>query len=205
MITVSNLYPIQNIGFTGPTGSNGATGATGASGDKYTTTSSTALQNTLGLKTLTIQSGLPYVIGQMLILSHNTNVRMIGKLITYTGTTLEVDVVHAEGTFSTYSSWNISIAGEVGPKGNTGNTGSTGAGAPVGVAGPSSGKSQSAHCNPVPNMTLTKWTLGPNNDLCVQVDARIKPMVDQCQVGSIVKSISFRVTPTMYVATRIEK
>ena len=82
---------------------------------------------------------------------------------------------------------------------------STGVGAPVGVAGPSSGKSQSAHCNPVPNMTLTKWTLGPNNDLCVQVDARIKPMVDQCQVGSVVKSISFRCTPTMYVATRIEK
>lgn len=87
-------------------------------------------------------------------------------------------------------------------------SGTTDAGAPpapVGVAGPSSGKSQSAHCNPVPNFTLTKWTLGPNNDLCVQVDARIKPMVDMCQVGGVVKSISFRCTPTMYVATRIEK
>lgn len=77
--------------------------------------------------------------------------------------------------------------------------------APVGVAGPSSGKSASACCNPVPNFNLTKWTLGPNNDICVQVDARIKPMVDMCQVGGAVKSISFRVTPSMYVATRVEK
>ena len=76
---------------------------------------------------------------------------------------------------------------------------------PTGVAGPSSGKSQTAHCNPAPNFTLTKWTLGPNNSLCVQVDARIKPMVDMCQVGGVVKSISFRVTPNMYVATRVEK
>jgi len=84
-------------------------------------------------------------------------------------------------------------------------SGSTDAGAPVGIAGPSSGKSQSACCNPAPNFTLTKWTLGPNNDICVQVDARIKPMVDMCQVGSKVKSISFRCTPNMYVATRVEK
>ena len=85
--------------------------------------------------------------------------------------------------------------------------GSTGisSGAPAGVAGPSSGKSASAYCNPAPNFTLTKWTLGPNNDICVQVDARIKPMVDMCQAGGAVKLISFRVTPNMYVATRVEK
>ena len=76
---------------------------------------------------------------------------------------------------------------------------------PVGVAGPVAGPAKSAHCNPVPNMTLTKWTLGPNNDICVQVDARVKPMLDQCEVGAVIKSISFRCTPTMYVATRIEK
>ncbi len=86
--------------------------------------------------------------------------------------------------------------------------GSAGAGAPAaptGVAGPSSGKSASVYCNPAPNFTLTKWTLGPNNDLCMQVNAQVKPMVDQCQVGAVVKSISFRCTPNMYVATRVEK
>lgn len=75
----------------------------------------------------------------------------------------------------------------------------------TGLAGPSAGPAKSAYCNPAPNFTLTKWTLGPNNDLCVQVDARIKPMVDMCQVGGSVKSISFRCTPNMYVATRVEK
>ena len=77
--------------------------------------------------------------------------------------------------------------------------------APSGSAGSVSGKSASVYCNPAPNFTLTKWTLGPNNDLCVQVDARIRPMVDQCQVGGVIKSISFRCTPNMYVATRVEK
>ena len=85
-------------------------------------------------------------------------------------------------------------------------SGSTDAGspAPVGIAGPNSGKSQSTHCNPAPNFTLTKWTLGPNNDLCVQVDARVKPALDRCQVGKSATSISFRCTPIQYVATRIE-
>ncbi len=87
----------------------------------------------------------------------------------------------------------------------SGSAGASGAAAPTGVAGPSSGKSQSVYCNPAPNFTLTKWNLGPNNDLCMQVDARIKPMVDMCQVGGVVKSISFRCTPNMYVATRVEK
>lgn len=87
----------------------------------------------------------------------------------------------------------------------SGSAGATDGGAPTGVAGPSSGKSASVYCNPAPNFTLTKWTLGPNNDICVQVDAKLKPMVDMCQVGSVVKSISFRVTPSTYVATRIEK
>ena len=85
-----------------------------------------------------------------------------------------------------------------------------GAGAPskpaTGLAGGTGGgPAKDLYCNPAPNFTLTKWTLGPNNNLCMQVDARIKPMVDMCQVGGAVKSISFRCTPNMYVATRVEK
>lgn len=76
-------------------------------------------------------------------------------------------------------------------------------GAPVGVAGPSSGKSQTAHCNPIPNFTLTKWTLGPNNEICVQADARTLPMLPVS--GSVCKDITFRVTPTMYMLTRCSK
>lgn len=119
--------------------------------------------------------------------------QFMGKVVTIKNVTLKSANCHDPGS----------------PKGGvvSSSSGSAGAGAPapVGIAGPSSSKSQSSHCNPVPNMTLTKWTLGPNNDLCVQVDARIKPMVDQCQVGGVCKSISFRCTPNMYIATRIEK
>jgi len=74
----------------------------------------------------------------------------------------------------------------------------------VGLAGPSAGPAKSAYCNPQPNLTLTKWTLGPNNDICLQVDAKMKPAVDMCQVGKVCKGVSFRVTPTMYLVTRIE-
>ncbi len=133
MITLSNLYPIQNIGYTGPTGSTGATGPSGVTGDRYSTTSSTALTLTQGIKALTVQSGLSYSISQMLILAVNANIKMIGKVLSYTGTTLEVDVVYTQGDFGTYSFWTINLAGEIGPQGNTGLIGATGN---TGLAGP---------------------------------------------------------------------
>ena len=80
----------------------------------------------------------------------------------------------------------------------------TAASAPVGVAGPTVGPAKSAYCNPLPNHTLTRWVLGPNNTVCVQVDAKVKPALDRVQAGAVVKSVTFRVTPTMYLATRIE-
>ena len=86
------------------------------------------------------------------------------------------------------------------PSGNVG----TSTPSPVGIAGPTSGPAKSLHCNPQPNFTLTKWSLGPQNDICLQSDAKIKPMLDMCETGKVVKSISFRVTPTVYMVTRIE-
>lgn len=95
-----------------------------------------------------------------------------------------------------------------GPQGGVVNPtqGSAGVSAPspVGIAGPSIGKSASIYCNPDPKLTLTKWNLGPNNDLCVQVNDQVKPVILGIQTGKVVKSISFRVTPTMYLATRVE-
>ena len=76
--------------------------------------------------------------------------------------------------------------------------------APVGVAGPTAGPAKSAHCNPQPNLTLTKWNITPTATICVQTDAKVKPALDRCVAGKLVKSITFRVTPAMYVATRIE-
>ncbi len=84
-----------------------------------------------------------------------------------------------------------------------------GAGAPTkpstGLAGPTGGgPAKDQYCNPQPNFTLTKWSLGPNNNICVQVDAKTQPALGMIQTGSLAKSITFRVTPTMYAATRIE-
>ena len=100
-------------------------------------------------------------------------------------------------------------------KGNTANPGGAPGGAPVGGpsapgapaggVGPGGSKGQSVFCNPATGFTVTKWNLGPNNDVCLQADGKVMPMIDQLQVGSIVKSITFRCTPDMYVATKITK
>jgi len=81
---------------------------------------------------------------------------------------------------------------------------SAGAGAPVGVAGPSAGPAKSALCNPMPNYILTKWAITPTRTICIQTDAKTKPMLDRVQTGAVAKSITFRVTPSMYLMTRIE-
>ena len=69
--------------------------------------------------------------------------------------------------------------------------------APVGVAG------KNAYCNPAPNLTLTKWSFGPNNSQCLQADARVLPMLPAA--GAVAKEVSFRVTPTMFLITRVVK
>ena len=62
-----------------------------------------------------------------------------------------------------------------------------------------------AFCNEVPNFSLTKWSLGPNNEICVQVSSTVKPQLDQVAVGATVKSLTFRCNETVYSATKIEK
>jgi hypothetical protein len=117
--------------------------------------------------------------------------QFLGKTVTIKNVTLKEASCHKPGP----------VAGAVSaPAGSAG----VGSPAPVGIAGPNSGKSASIYCSPQPNMTLTKWSIGPNNDLCVQIDARMKPALDAIPTGKVAKSITFRVTPTMYTATRIE-
>ncbi len=64
--------------------------------------------------------------------------------------------------------------------------------------------STSIYCNPMPNNTLTKWELGINNPVCIQVQAKdliMLPVAERQQV----KEVTFRVTPTMYLMTRCVK
>ena len=68
---------------------------------------------------------------------------------------------------------------------------------PIGIIG------KDAHCNPTPNLTLTKWSFGPNNEHCIQSDSRFLPLLPK--QGSVAKELSFRVTPSMYLLTRVVK
>lgn len=79
---------------------------------------------------------------------------------------------------------------------------------PTGVIGapsvPTAGvrtSSNSIYCNPLPNHTTTKWELGVNNPVCIQVQAKDLVMLPG-QDRMIIKEVTFRVTPTMYLMTR---
>ncbi len=82
---------------------------------------------------------------------------------------------------------------------------------PGGTGRPSSGGtpttvvSGNAFCNEIPNFSLTKWSLGPNNEICVQVSSQVKPQLDKIQVGEVAKSITFRCNESVYNATKVEK
>jgi hypothetical protein len=70
-----------------------------------------------------------------------------------------------------------------------------------GAAAPAPKTSTSIYCNPLPNHTLTKWELGINNSVCIQVQAKDVVMLP-VQERQIIKEVTFRVTPTMYLMTR---
>jgi hypothetical protein len=70
-----------------------------------------------------------------------------------------------------------------------------------GVPTPSPKTSTSIYCNPMPNHTLTRWELGINNPVCIQVQAKDLVMLP-AQERQIIKEVTFRVTPTMYLMTR---
>lgn len=108
-------------------GATGATGATGLSGDIYSTTSSTSMSISLGLKTFTVAANLAYSLAQKVIIANSISDYMIGDVQSYNSTTglMSVDVESISGG-STYTSWSINLEGAVGPQGATGATGLAG-------------------------------------------------------------------------------
>jgi hypothetical protein len=116
MITLSNLYPIQNIGFTGPTGSVGPTGVQGNTG----LTGPTGVQGNTGLVGPTGAQG---------------NTGLIGP----TGTQGNTGLTGPTGSGNTGSTGPTGIQGNtgiVGPTGTQGNTGPTGVQGNTGDVGP---------------------------------------------------------------------
>ncbi len=86
---------------------------TPAVGDRYSTTSNSTLAISNGTKTLTVSSGLSYTPLQDVTIAYSTDpvgFHMTGQVISYSGTTLVVDVRHHTGTGS-FTSWSVNVGG----------------------------------------------------------------------------------------------
>jgi len=80
-------------------------------GDRYKTTSSTSQTIvSSGNLTFTVDSGLSYVSQQEVIIAHDANNHMHGTIVSYSGTSLVVEIKHKTG-FGTYNSWDINLDG----------------------------------------------------------------------------------------------
>jgi hypothetical protein len=124
-------------GAQGIQGIQGTTGSTGPAGPGYAATSTTSNSVATGNKTFTTQAGLSYVVGSRARAADSANPAtnwMEGVITAYSSTsmTIAVDTIAGSGTIT---SWNISLAGQVGATGSTGATGATGSTGPQGPQG----------------------------------------------------------------------
>jgi hypothetical protein len=82
--------------------------------DRYKTTSTTSQTIvSTGPLTFTVDANLAYTPQQDVIIAHDANNHMHGIVLSYSGTTLEVDIKHKTGS-GTYSSWIINLDGIAG-------------------------------------------------------------------------------------------
>lgn len=82
-------------------------------GDRYSTASTTTLSISNGTKTLTVGSGLSYTPLQDVTIAYSAdpvNFHMHARVISYSGTTLVVDVTQHTGTGS-FTSWTVNVGG----------------------------------------------------------------------------------------------
>lgn len=128
--------PTGPTGPTGATGPTGPTGPTGAQGNLYATTSTTTLTIGTGTQSLTVGTGLSYTVGQPVVIAYGATYEMFGDVVSYSSGTgaMVVNVIDTLGT-GTLSSWNVNIAGQVGPTGATGPQGIQGVVGPTGPQG----------------------------------------------------------------------
>lgn len=107
----------------------GTDGATGDAAPLIIGTSTSSVAIGLGTKVFTTQAGLGWTAGQFLIAVYDVARYMVGKVISYSGTTLTLSVAN-DGFLNTgtFASWTINVSGQRGTAGVIGNTGYTGAG-----------------------------------------------------------------------------
>lgn len=107
---------IQAPGPPGPTGSQGPPGPAA----NINATSTTAVTIGTGSKTFTTQAGKTFVLGQFVVVTRTaapTTHWMYGRVTSYAGTTLIVDVLEVAGAGLTSNNWTITVSGPVGPAG----------------------------------------------------------------------------------------
>ncbi len=111
-----------------------SSGPQGPKGDPGNTPiiSGTSLSNLsilTGLATFTTQTGISWTVGERIRATNNDASKIMeGPVVSYTSTTLVLNINYIKGTGSN-SSWNLSICGEVGQtglKGDQGEVGQTG-------------------------------------------------------------------------------
>ena len=137
--------PTGSTGCTGSTGPTGTTGPTGVSGDKYLSVSlDTSLGGIVegGNVTMTINSGLSYVVGNSVIVTDAVNPyinRFQGVVTSYSGNTISIgEISHITGFVGgilTTSHFVVNLDGIDGPTGTTGTTGPTGTTGETGFTG----------------------------------------------------------------------
>ena len=136
MITLSNLYPIQNIGFTGPTGSVGPTGTQGNTG----LTGPTGVQGNTGLIGPTGAQGNTGLTGPTGVqgntgLTGPTGTQGNTGLIGPTGVQGNTGQTGSQGSTGATGAGSTGATGITGSTGSQGNTGATGAGGNTGATG----------------------------------------------------------------------
>lgn len=91
-------------------------GPQGPAGPSYQATSTSSVAIGTGSKTFTVQSGRGYSAGQWVRVSNSSSNYIEGTVTSYSGTTLIINVPAGRAIGSgTYTSWNVNIAGDIGP------------------------------------------------------------------------------------------
>jgi hypothetical protein len=105
-------------------------------GQLYATTSTTNLTVGTGTKTLTVDPGLSYTVGQPVVIAYSDSIYMDGLVSSYNSATgvLIANISNAEGV-GTYLLWNVNLNAAAGPAGPAGPTGPTGTIGPTGTPG----------------------------------------------------------------------
>ncbi|WP_350105543.1 tail fiber domain-containing protein [Fulvivirga sp.] len=91
-------------------------GTDGLDGDRYSTTSTTSESIGTGAKSFTVETGLAYSAGQTALIAIDGSNFMEGTVTSYSGSTLNVNVITTTGAGSS-SSWTINLNGAPGPAG----------------------------------------------------------------------------------------